>query len=183
MSRIFLSTLCSFAFLITAQAAESTLYQGADAAFQALLRSNDDSHREQTTWISAPGPTSGIEITCRPGPGYAGIKILPSPAQDLTAFSYLEARVENLGDTPFPLTLRLDASPSGSTEPWNEQGITLMPHHPEILRVVLGTHWGRAGHPIDTKHITQISVFTPKPASECRFRLESLVAGNTPAGK
>ncbi len=136
--------------------------------------------------VSVDPGDDGLIVTIAPGPeGYPGAKLKPEGAQvwDLSDHGHVSARVTNLCDQSYNISLRVDNPDDWRKNPWNTEGVWIKPGQTRDIKVIFGYQYGhKKGYKLDPAKINQVMVFTSKAKKELKFRIESLKVGG-PAGE
>lgn len=144
------------------------------AAADALARVTATGQDAAAAAITLAG--GGIEFALAADAPWPGIAIRPpGPCWDLTGAGGIEAVIDNLGQAPLQIGLRVDQQGGGAND-WNGENLRLEPGKSGTVTVVFGRSWGRAGFALDPARVGRVQVYGVKPGPGSRLRLRSLAA-------
>ena len=111
--------------------------------------------------------------------GSPGVIVLPAPGEvwDFTAFSRIEAVIQNAGEASIPVSLRVDNKGHWKEAPWSTESVRLEPGQTATVVVFFGfSHGMKPSFALDRSQVTQLLFFAPGADQNRRFVVKSVSA-------
>jgi beta-glucanase (GH16 family) len=106
---------------------------------------------------------------------------VPGGGWNLSAFGYVEVRMQNKGQSPIKAGLRVDNPGDDKTEPFDIEFCPLEPGETKTLRVKFGVKSnGSPSFPLDSKHVTRVQIVSYKPTAPGILVVTGLKASGSP---
>ncbi|TWT80102.1 Beta-glucanase precursor [Planctomycetes bacterium CA13] len=139
------------------------------------IESNDDQ-------VQCKLVEDALDVRISPGDAkYPGFYLEPQEGVwDLSQMGFIEAIVENTGDGPLSLKLRVDNEGDWRKEPWNTESQRILAGEQGSIKVIFGYQYGfQPGYQLDSSKVIRLLIFVDGSTKQQSFRIRSVNAGGT----